>query len=105
MVRQILIASVIVLSATPLATAQQRTMKGAPPPTTTKQTPAPPPPRMTPPPQQPQTVAPPIVLPMGPLTPPPTGGLTAPVPFTPGASPTSTDIFRNGRRDPFRNRS
>jgi len=103
MVRQILIASAIVLSATPLVTAQQRTMKGAPPPTTTKQTPAPPPPRMAPPPPQPQTVAPPLLLPMAPLTLPRSGGLTGPVPFTPGQP--STDIFRNGRRDPFRNRS
>jgi hypothetical protein len=52
----------------------------------------------------PRTVAPPIVFPMGPLTTPPSGGLTAPVTFVPGTGTTPPrDIFLNGRRNPYRN--
>src|SRR5262252_4813982 len=50
--------------------------------------------------------APPIIFPQPTLTPPPAGGLTPPVVFTPplpaGARP--IDMFRIGRRDPFRTR-
>ena len=55
-------------------------------------------------PAPPRTVAPPIVFPMGPLTPPPSGGLTAPATFVPpnGTVP-PRDIFLNGRRNPYRN--
>lgn len=52
----------------------------------------------------PRTVAPPIVFPMGPLTTPPSGGLTAPVTFVPSTGTVPPrDIFLNGRRNPYRN--
>ena len=63
--------------------------------------PSPPPPMPAAP---PRTVAPPIVFPMGPLTQPPSGGLTAPVTFVPSsATVPPRDIFLNGRRNPYRN--
>ena len=93
----------------------QRAMHGAGAAPAPHQTPAPAPPsrpagspsRPMPPPQappaQPRTVAPPIVFPMGPLTPTPAGGLTPPVTFIPGTSTLpQRDIFLNGRRDPYR---
>ena len=62
--------------------------------------PSPPPPM---PPAPPRTVAPPIVFPMGPLTQPPSGGLTAPVTFVPSTGTVPPrDIFLNGRRNPYR---
>jgi hypothetical protein len=64
--------------------------------------PSPPPPMPAPAP--PRTVAPPIVFPMGPLTQPPSGGLTAPVTFVPpNGTVAPRDIFLNGRRNPYRN--
>ena len=104
MVRSTSIACAIVLSTSVLAAAQQRPAHGAAPPVTTTHTQAPPRPA-PPPPAQPRTTAPsPVMLPLPPLPPTPTGGLTAPVPFT---APTiqSPDMFRVGRRDPYRNRS
>ncbi|HKB11115.1 MAG TPA: hypothetical protein VKD69_10685, partial [Vicinamibacterales bacterium] len=101
MVREVLIASAVLMSTGALAAAPQRTMRGAAPPVTTTQTQAP---QRTAPPPLPQTVAPPILLPMTPLTPLPAGGLTPPVPFTPTAILPTRDMFRVGRRDPFRNR-
>ena len=92
MVRQIVIAAAMVVSAT-AASAQPAPFGGAP-------TPAPrptPAPARTPPPavRQPRTIAPPIVFPSGPA-----GGLTPPVTFVPGgATLLPRDIFRN--RDRF----
>jgi PEGA domain-containing protein len=103
MVRPILIASAIVLSTAALVTAQQRAHGGAPP-VPPKQTAAPPR-TAPPPPPQPQTVAPPILMPMPSLMLPPAGGLTQPVPFTPPSIQPPRDVFRNGRRDPYGNRS
>jgi hypothetical protein len=100
MVRQVLIGSAVLVSTTALATAQQKAPGGAPPPVTMQQTPEPA--RPAPPhPAQPRSVPPPVLLPMAPLTPPPAGGLTAPVPFKPGTFLPSNDRFHNGRRDPY----
>jgi hypothetical protein len=101
MVRQISIACAILFSVSALAAAQQRT-RGAAPPVPPRQTPAAPR-TAPPPPAQPQSVPPPLLLPMPSLTPPPAGGLTPPVPFTPGSIQPSRDVFRNGRRDPYGN--
>ncbi|HMF97493.1 MAG TPA: PEGA domain-containing protein [Vicinamibacterales bacterium] len=72
-----------------------------------RQTPAPARPSQPPPavPPQPQSVPQPVLVPMPPLQPPPAGGLTPPVPFTPSTIQRSRDVFLNGRRNPYGNRS
>jgi len=114
MVRQAAIACAILVSfsLSALVGAEQRT-HGAPPPVPMRQTAAPtrsappPPPPLPPPaiPAAPQTVPPPILLPMPSLNPPPAGGLTPSAPFTPGTIQPRHDVFLNGRRNPYGNRT
>jgi len=106
MVRQASIACAILFSVSALVAAQQST-RGAPPAAPMRQTPAPA--RPSPPspavPARPQSVQQPVLLPMPSLPPQPTGGVTPPVPFTPPTIQPSRDVFLNGRRNPYGNRS
>jgi len=101
--RLALIACVVSMTAVAGAQTVTRGAGAAP---TPHQTPGPPPRPAPPPPAAPRTTPPPIVFPMPSITPPPAGGLTPPVTFIPplpaGSRP--VDMFRNGRRDPYRTR-
>jgi len=101
--RLALIACVVSMST---VVGAQRVTKGAGASQAPHQTPAPARPAPAPPPAAPRTTAPPIVFPLPSLTLPPSGGLTPPVRFTPPlpAGTPQIDMFRNGRRDPYRTR-
>src|SRR5438552_3224726 len=94
--RGFLVLLIVSLSTLAHAQSVRRAGGSAPPPhQVPKVTPTHPPP----PPMLPQSVSPPIVMPFPSLMPPPTGGLTPGVTFTPPVlATTPVDVFRAGGR-------